>query len=257
MKTTQRFLVLAAVFCAVFSTPLFAQGFYWESSVSGAPGGERSAKNYMMPKMFKMVQEGQETIITDLDKKLVIRVHDADKTYSVMTFDEMEARMKQAGGGTDARMEEMQAKMKEMPEEQRKMMEKMMGPMAGGGGPIEVKKSAEKKTIAGYVCTKFEIIQGERPIMAVWATKDVKGFGTMRNDWEEFSRRMTEQIPGKMGKGIAAGMKKIDGFPMETEIGPVVSTVTKIEQRSTPASAFAAPAGYTKVDDPLLKAKEE
>ena len=259
MKTTRSLIVLTAIFCAAFSPRLFGQGYYWESTISGGPAGEQTVKNYMMPKLFKVVQTGtgQGTIITNLQKKIILRVHDADKTYSEMTFAEMEAAMKKMGGQADAKMEELQAKMKEMPEEQRKMMEKMMGPMAGGGGAVEVKKSEETKTIAGHPCTKFEIVQGERTIMTIWATKDLKGFGTMRTDWEELSRRMTEQMPGQMGKGIAAGMKKIDGFPMQTEIGPMISTVTKIEQRSTPASAFEAPAGYKKINEPLFEKKPD
>jgi Domain of unknown function (DUF4412) len=217
--------------------------------------GDRTSKNYMMPKLFKIEQDGpgRETIITNLQKKILLRIHDADKTYSEMTFDTVEARMKKLGGANDARMAQLQEKMKEMPEEQRKMVEKMMGPAMGDAGTTEVKRSDETRIIAGHSCTKFEIIQAGKTVMTVWATQELKGFGTMSSDWEEFSRRMTEQMPGIMGKGIAAGMKKIGGFPMETQIGEIVTTVTRIEPRSIPASAFEAPAGYKKVDDTLFR----
>jgi hypothetical protein len=246
MKTTRSFLVLALFLFVSMSSRLSAQGFYWESTMSGGPMGDHVSKNYMMPKMFKVDQDGQQSIITNLDKKMVFIVNHQQKTYSEMTFDSMQARMKQAGGANEARMEELQAKMKDMPEEQRKMMEKMMGPMAGGQGSVEVRKTDSTKTIAGLSCTKFDIIQGEKTIMTVWATTGIKGFNKLRADWEEFSARMTDQMPGQMGKSIAAGMKKIEGFPMETQIGGIVNTVTKIEQRSTPASVFTVPSDYTK-----------
>jgi hypothetical protein len=257
MKTTRSLLIFAIILCASSASQLLAQGYYWESTMSGGPMTEHTTKYYMMPKIIKVEQEGmgQETIVTDLTKKIILRIHDADKTYSLMTFDEMTARMKQMSGDAGAKMEELRAKMKEMPEDQRKMIEKMMGPMAADSGNIEIKKTNEKKTIAGLACTKAEIVQGDKPLMTVWTTKDLKGFSKLRADWEEFSQRMTEQMPGKMGRGIAAGMKMLDGFPMQTEIGDIVSTVTKIEPRSTPASAFEAPADYKKIDEPLFENK--
>ena len=39
-------------------------------------------------------------------------------------------------------------------------------------------------------------------------------------------------------------LKQIDGFPLELELAGFTSTVTKIEAKSTPASAFEIPAGY-------------
>jgi hypothetical protein len=252
MKTTRSFLALALILFVSMSSRICAQGFYWESTMAGGPMGDHVSKNYMMPKMFKVDQDDKQSIITNLEKKMIVIVNHQQKTYSEMTFDSMQARMKKMSGANDARMEELQAKMKDMPEEQRKMMEKMLGPMAAGSSPVEVKKTDSTKTIAGLSCTKYDIIQGEKTIMTVWATTGIKGFNKVRTDWEAFSKQMTDQMPGQMGKNIAVGMKKIEGFPMETQLGDIVTTVTKIEQRSTPASVFTVPADYTKTEEPGL-----
>jgi len=52
-------------------------------------------------------------------------------------------------------------------------------------------------------------------------------------------------------------MIKIDGFPIQTDWGEMSTTVTKVEERSTPESEFAVPAGYTKEEAPALKMQGE
>ena len=50
------------------------------------------------------------------------------------------------------------------------------------------------------------------------------------------------------GPGMAEAYKNSDGFPIQTEMGHgMMTTVTKIERRSAPASEFEIPSGYTKV----------
>jgi hypothetical protein len=43
-------------------------------------------------------------------------------------------------------------------------------------------------------------------------------------------------------------MEKIDGFPMESSAMGMKTIVKKVEPRTTPASEFAPPAGFTAVD---------
>ena len=61
-------------------------------------------------------------------------------------------------------------------------------------------------------------------------------------------------IPG--GKDVTGLMGGIDGFPIQIETkGGRKSLVTKIEERSTGASEFEAPAGYKKTDPPTMGKK--
>ena len=241
----------------LLAASVLAQGLYTESSSSGGPLGDKArlTKAYMMPKMYRHDGEDGQAVIVRLDKERFYMINPAEKTYSETTFAEMEEGMKKAGEQMDKRTAEMQEKMKDMPEEQRKMVEKMMGGMMGGkgkGAKIEVTGPGEKKTINGYACAKYQANSDGKEMLTMWTTKDVKGFEALRGDWEEFSRRMVSLSPIG-GKGIAEAFRKIEGFPLQTEMMGVTTVVTKIEKRSTPASMFEVPAGYTKTDSPLKK----
>jgi len=85
----------------------------------------------------------------------------------------------------------------------------------------------------------------------------VKEFDAMRKDFQEFHKRIMEMNP-MIPKGIVEGMQKIDGFAIETDMpGGITQVVTKVERRSTPASAFEVPAGYTKVKPPSMGGEGE
>ncbi|MEK7249033.1 MAG: DUF4412 domain-containing protein [Bacteroidota bacterium] len=246
----------------------FAQGLYWQSRTEGTVG-ERVSEMYAMPRKMKVVQQGDRehpiTIIR-LDREVLWQLNPEKKTYSEMTFAQMEAMMSKAGGKMDAAKAKMQEQMKNMPEEQRKMMEKMMGErMPGMSGTtdaaVEVRNTGERKTISGFACTKYTVAQGENTIMTLWVTRDVRGFNELREDWKALSRRMAA-MTARFGKEMADAYKNIDGFPIQTEMGHgVITTVTRVERRSTPASEFEIPAGYAKVrsemDDAMEKMEKE
>lgn len=250
-----RLAVMLFIFCIVPS--LFAQGLYWESNTSGGPLGATPhlSKLYAMPKMFRQEEASGDIFIVRLDKNEVYMIKPADKTYSAMTFAELEEGMRQMGSQANERMAEMRKQMKDMPEEQRKAMEKMMGNMMGGGegdAPLKVTGSGERKSVTGYGCSKYVVTSGTEEIMSLWLTRDIKEMDAMRKDWKEFAQRMASLIPGR-GKAMAEAFKRIEGFPMETNMGGITTVVTKIEKRSTPASSFDIPSGYTKTESPLKK----
>lgn len=223
-----------------------AQGLYWESTTASSTNDGMPVKNeyYYMPKKFKAtVPDRNEAMIFRLDKELMIMVDHEKKEYTEMTFVEMERMVRQ---GMD-QLAELRKQMQSMPEEQRKMMEQMLGTkVPREDAAISVKKAGDRKSISGYACTKYIISQEGAEDVVIWTTSGVKDFEAMKTDMEVFSKRMAELTP-VIGKGMAEGMAKIDGFPMQTEAAGIVSTVTKVEKRSTPASAFEPPAGYKKV----------
>ena len=253
-RTGRRYRFLAAALLVAAAS--FAQGLYTESSSSGGPLGDtpKLSKAYMMPKMYRHEGSDGQVIIVRLDKERFYMVNPNDKTYSEMTFTEMEEGAKKAGEQMDKRMAEMQEKMKDMSEEQRKMVEKMMGSMGGKSAAevVEVNGPSEKKTINGWACGKYVATSNGKDLLTMWTTNDVKGFESMRADWEQFSRKMVSLSPVG-GKGLAQAFTKISGFPIQTEMFGVTTVVTKIEKKSTPAGQFEVPAGYTKTDSPLKK----
>ncbi len=248
--------MIGLVVAGALAVGAFSQGLYWESKTSGGPlPNEQLSTMYYAPKMFKHVPTGEdrEIMIVRLDKEIVYTVNPKDKTYSEMTFAELEKFVQQAMSKSDEKMAAFREKMKNMPEEQRKMMEKMMGDKMPGQakeGSLDVKNAGEKKTIGGYSCTRYVVSREGKEQMEFWTTKDVKAFDSMRKDFEEYTKRMSAMNP-MIGKGYFEAIRKIEGFPMETKMGDIVSDVTKIEKRSIPASEFEVPAGYTKVKSKL------
>lgn len=244
----------------------FAQGLYWQSTTEGSVG-EGVTENFAMPKMFKTVSTGDLNndgiTIARLDKQLFWMLNPKKKTYSEMTFAQMEETMKKAGGKMDAAMEKMNKEMAGMPKEQREMMERMMGgkmPGTQSDAAVEMQKTADRKTIAGYACTKYVALQDGKEFMTMWVTKDVQGFESLMADWKEFTKRMSA-MTSRFAKGAADAYKNIDGFPMQTTVSmmnnSVTTTVTKIERRTTPAREFDIPSGYTKVKSEFEGAMQE
>jgi len=229
--------------------PAFGQGLYWESTTSGGPLGDKAnaSQNFAMPKMFKIVSP-TKVMLLRMDQEKVYDVDPAKKTYSEMTFADMEAYAKKAGD----KMAQFKEKIKNMPPEQRKQME-ALGAMMGSEAPVEIAATGEKKSVSGFACTKYVMTRGGKEMATMWVTKDVTGFGELRKDWMEFGKRMAT-LTNMSGLGDA--YQKIDGFPMETEMdimGKMTTVVTKVEKRNTPAAEFNVPAGFTKVASQLTE----
>lgn len=244
MKTAGQRTILVIALLLSIAVVAAAQGLHWKSTTT-AMGKDMNNEFYFMPKMVKTVSDKGEVVILRIDKQLIYTLSPAEKQYSETTFDDFDRLMDKMADKTKGASDKMKEKMKNMPEAQRKMMEGMMAGL-GKETPAETKSTGEQKTIAGYKCTKYLIVQGEKELMTVWTTQDVKEFAGMKKDFEEFSKRMTGKMPG-MGSAVEQLMK-LPGFALETQFGTMMTqTVTSIEKRSTPASEYEIPAGYTKV----------
>lgn len=99
-------------------------------------------------------------------------------------------------------------------------------------------------------------MSGGEPSYTMWVTKDVKEFDGMRKDMQEFGERMAAMTP-RFASEMAEGMKNLDGFPVQTEIAGITSTVSKVANRTTPASAFEVPAGYKKEKPEMFEQMEK
>jgi len=250
MKINSRVLLIGLCLALLIAVSAFSQGLYWESTTTGGPMGDKgsASQSFAMPKMFKIVNPTTVMIIR-MDQEKVYTIDPAKKTYSEMTFADMEAFAKKAGD----RMAQMKEQMKNMPPEQRKQMEAMTSMMGGGAEvPVEISATGETKTVGGFKCAKYVVKRGGKEIMTMWATKDLAGFENLRKDWMEFGKRMASLT--KMS-GLGEAYQKIEGFPMETDMDmmgkTMTTTVTKVEKKSTAASEFTVPAGYTKAESPL------
>lgn len=247
------FVLAANAFC-------YAQGLYWVNKISGGPLGENSKENksYYMPKMFKSLDvEKNEATIVRLDKKLLITVYYDDKMYSEVTFDELDTALTKLSGKMDGKMLELQKKLESMPEEQSKMMEKMLGDKMPGmkkDPKIEVIKTEETKNISGYNCVKYIVKQDDKDLITIWTTHEVHSMGLLKEDMTEFSQKMAQAMPYN-GSAMAKAFKDISGFPIQTEIMGITNVVTKIEKSKTQISEFEVPDGYKREKSRLLEMK--
>ena len=258
---TQRIIVRtgALVLLTMIGTALLAQGLYYESVTKGGMLGDKeiSSSTYLMPKMFKHVSQPEGgAVIIRMDQQKMYNVDPKEKTYSEMTFEEMEQQMKKMSAKMDSQMAQLEESMKDMPPEQRKMMEGMMGSKMGkAGAEVRLVRTDEKKKVSGFNCMKYVAKEGEKDLMTLWATKEVRGFESLRKDYEALTKRMMSMNPSFM-KGLVDAMLKVDGFPMETEWGGMTVLVTKVESRSTGTSEFLVPAGYKQVKPAMMEEQE-
>jgi hypothetical protein len=228
-----------------------AQGLYWESTMTGGSTAAVMSQNYYMPRMFKVVQkgEGENILLFRLDRERIYMLDPAEKTYQEMTFAEVEQQMKQMSAMMDQQMADLEKQMESMPPEQRKMLEQQMGgllkPKASGSKP-EIMKTGETKKVAGMAASKYVVRRDGKDVIAIWAAPEVKDWAGMRADFLQFAQRMGSL--SRITEGMSDAYNRIDGFPVQTEIGGMTNTVTKVERKSTPPSAFDVPAGYKKAE---------
>jgi hypothetical protein len=228
-------------------------------------GAPSTATSYIGTDHARLVTgEGQESII-DLKTGQMTVIDNRKKEYFVITradLDQMKARLQQQMNSPE--MKRAQEQMKNMPPEVQKRMEAMMGGMAAS---VEVKNLGTTRKIAGYTCTNWQVTMGQMSRTEQCMTTDlpfpVQSFDAYR-DFAESMKSMVSAM-GPMAKGMGEmqeKMKAMKGFPLASSstvnvMGRSSShgmEVVEVKTGAIPASTWALPAGYTKVESPMAKA---
>jgi hypothetical protein len=221
-------MIFAVITILVFPGLALAD-LYWESEqvtkgVKGQPDQTQLVKNYMT-NYASRTDMGDHVTIMDFDKKVIYQLNPTAKTY-------VKSDMKDIGRPPGMKDEEAQAF--------QEMVRKMVG-------EVKVVPTDEKKKIAGYNCTKYEIA-----MMATrseyWLSKEVKGYDEMK----AVGRKMAgvfDTNPMLKQMNIAGMMSQLDGFPVQmvTSLmgGNITSTLKKVEVKKLDKDLFKVPAGYT------------
>ncbi len=204
-------------------------------------------------------KKGGKAIFRGDRREMVIVDHD-DKSYAVID----EEAMKQIAGQVGQMAAQVQEALKNVPEDQRAMVEKMMKermPQQALARPqVDVRKTGERGTQAGYPCVKYEILRGGQKVRELWVTDwdNVEGGGEARDAFlamADFMSEMLESLSsatgfaGGMDDSFVAQMKEIDGFPVVTrefDDGELEneSTLRSSARRTLDPSEFEPPAGY-------------
>jgi hypothetical protein len=246
MKNGKLCLGLLTLF--VLSTAAFAQGLYWEQTTKLPMGGrEIHTTGQMKSKKLRTSSDADNAIaIVRGDKEIVYTINPKEKTYSEMTFAEVEAMMSEM----TEQLAKVQEQLKDLPPEQRKMLEGLMG------GTVKerdgkLKSTGEKKTIAGYSCEKVILVEGDEEKGTFWVAKDA----SLRQPAKDWSMLMDRLAKGPMAK-ILGRSSELDGFLMESTYGGISMVTTRLEKQSLDDAEFEVPAGYRKVEARRMRGVE-
>ena len=195
---------------------------------------------------------GDRDSIMDFATGTITSIDNKRKEYSQVTLDQMEAAMKQAAA-------QMEQAMAGVPPEMRAKMEQMMG---GATGVITVTKGGTKK-VAGYDTQQYTITMGESMKSDLWNTTALQlPFDpTQFRKMSGFSGPMAGGPMMKSAGKLAEKMKEVQGFTLAENTSVKVmghgtdtsKEAVEVKKGPIPAATFAVPAGYKKVDSPMLK----
>lgn len=220
----------------------------------GKPGGNTTS--YIASDHVRMARdEGNESII-DLKTGVMTVLDGKKKTYYMVTKQDLE---------------QMAAKMKERMDtpEMKQAMEAMASMGGGMSTQVDVKKTGTSRKIAGYGCEDWTITMGTMSTINECVTSELQYPAQAWHTYKEFSESMKNMTSafGPMAKSateLAEKLKAMKGFPVATSTAVNVmghkstseSEVIEVRKGSIPASAWEIPAGYTKIENPMLKAFE-
>ena len=228
-------------------------------------GGEpTTATSYLSTDHARMAQPDGGEAILDLKTGQITVIDGRKREYFVVTrqdMDAMKAKMQQAMDNPEVKRA--QEQMKNLPPEMQKRMQGMMGAAVAS---VDVKKMGTTRKIAGYNCDNWTVNVGPSKTEQCMTTElpvPVQTFDAYR-DFAESMRSMMASM-GPMAKGMgdmAAKMKEMRGYPLATSSSmsfmgrssTTSSEVVEVKKGAIPASAWEPPAGYKRVDNPMLKA---
>jgi Domain of unknown function (DUF4412) len=183
----------------------------------------------------RVTAEGRDTILR-FDQGKLITIDNKKKTYTEMTFQEMEAMLKQATAGLEQNQEALAA------------VQKMMGGMMA---QITVTPQGPGETIAGYATQKY-LITGPME-MEISAAPDLKVPAAY---YDAMQIRMPANPLFDMRKMYDA-FKQINGWPMKTVMKlkmmgmntTTTTEVTSVQKGAIPPATFEVPSGYKLVTE--------
>jgi hypothetical protein len=130
-----------------------------------------------------------------------------------------------------------------------------------------VKKTGASRKVAGFSCEEWTITMGTMTSMKECVTSELQYPVHAWDTYKEFAEGMKSLMSAmgpmaKSGADLAEKLKAMKGFPVATTTSVDImgrkstseTEVTEVRKGPIPASAWEIPAGYSKVENPMLKA---
>ncbi|HYK88021.1 MAG TPA: DUF4412 domain-containing protein [Acidobacteriota bacterium] len=208
------------------------------SGMMGGGARNATATQYYSSKAMRTTSSAGQDSIIRFDTGKIINIDNKQKTYTEITFEQLNEMLPKLGEQAGADKEKM--------EQMRKMMAQMGQQMSES---FSVTKEGPGETIAGYATDKYHVtgpmemeIHASPDLKIPAVYYDVMKMGVQRNPMFDMSKLYDE-------------MKKITGMPLKTVMTmkmmnmemKTTTVVTSVEKGPIPASMFEVPAGYKQV----------
>jgi hypothetical protein len=197
----------------------------------------------------------------------MIMLDDKNKQYREMTKEEMKKMAEQGA----AAMNRLREQLKNMKPEQRAEMERVMGKSLPGGfgdgsgkpDVYEAKNLGKSATVEGRQCQLWNMSRNgelftELCVVPFSSLPGSEDFGKAFKGMAEAFGDVAKSMPG--AEQTAKAYAAINGYPVRTrhydgsgKFRPAENILTKWVTETIPASAFAVPAGYKKMEMPKMK----
>ena len=253
-----------AVLALAAALPAAAEDLTIVSKVTRDGGPPSTTTSYISSDHARFVQGESQEAILDLATGSTTVIDGRKKEYYVITpqdWQQMSARVQQAMNSPE--MKRAQEQMKNLPPDVQKRMQSMMGGMAS---QVDVKKLGTTRKIAGYTCENWTWSFGQMTKTEQCLSTELPISPATFDKYRQYSQNMMSMMAamGPMAKGIAEmqeKMRDMKGIPLAVTTSVSVmgrssttsTEVTEVRKGALPASAWAVPAGYTKVENPMTK----
>lgn len=209
-----------------------------ESTTGMGQNREGTSTVYFSGNVVRQDSSDGSDFLLYFDQRKFVTIDHNKKTYSELTFDELEARLNELSDKAQ-NLDNPQA---------RAMLEKMMGAKFG---EVSVTKEGPGGEIAGFDTERYTIVVAPLNI-EVWAAPELE---VPELYYDSLKLRAPPNPMFDMGKMFEA-MKEIDGMSLKTQTSfsmmgqssTTISEVTSVEEGAIPASTFEIPADYEKTD---------
>jgi hypothetical protein len=246
-----RIAICAFTIIAATTISALADDITMTSKVTLADGTTSTAVSYLSKDRVRMAHgNGKESMIEAATGQMT-SIDTKKKTYYVTTREELE------------RIIAMMQTSMNSPE----MKRAQAGKSADSDADMfdfNVKKTGASRKIAGLNCEVWNVSVGQVSNTEECMTNDLAFPPQIWEMYRKYAAQMSSGLASMAASGakMQAKMREIKGYPLSTRTTldimghkTVVGTeVTDIRHGSIPSSAWAIPAGYTKVDNPMMKA---
>lgn len=185
---------------------------------------------YLMPSSI-VTDSRAMRLIVDLDTRTITSADKAQRTYSVMTFDQLRAQLAAIRKALEG-----------LPPEARERMAPLLDE-----SPVTLEATGKTDTIAGYVA-KEHALRGGPYTGSIWVT-DAIATPPAFQKWKTI-----EKSYGGAARELGEAIEKLHGFPLRSRIETHVpgqttvltNDVVEVREGSAPADVRAVPPGFTK-----------